>query len=172
MNIDPLFTFRFELSFVERPLAGSPGAKENRAPPPSVAFSECTGLEATMEPRVIRAGGSNYGAFQRVGPVSFATVVLKRGISRDGELFKWFHRVATGDYGHRCTVRILLKELSGPSTSSTTPSEPRVVFSWKLTRALPIKLKAADFNARSTEVGIEELHLAHEGLSFEPGNPQ
>lgn len=31
---------------------------------------------------------------------------------------------------------------------------------------MPIKFKAADLNARGTEIGIEELHLAHEGLSL------
>jgi phage tail-like protein len=35
---------------------------------------------------------------------------------------------------------------------------------WRLEKALPIKFKAADLNARGTEVGVEELHLAHEGL--------
>jgi hypothetical protein len=29
-----------------------------------------------------------------------------------------------------------------------------------------VKFKAADLNARGTEVGIEELHLAHEGLTL------
>ncbi|HEY7490181.1 MAG TPA: phage tail protein, partial [Candidatus Tectomicrobia bacterium] len=38
------------------------------------------------------------------------------------------------------------------------------MMAWKLTRALPVKFKAADLNARATEVGIEELHLVHEGL--------
>jgi phage tail-like protein len=115
-----------------------------------------------MEPKVIKVGGNNYGAVQRAGPVTFATVVLKRGISRDGRLFKWFERVATGDYGHRCTVRILLKTLPEPPAT-----EQKVMLTWRLERALPIKFKAADFNARATEVGIEELHLAHEGLFLE-----
>jgi phage tail-like protein len=179
MSTDPLFTFRFELSFVEAPLAAgrSPRQQKSRAPVPAGAFSECTGLEATMEPRVIRAGGANHGAFQRVGPVSFATVVLKRGLARDGRLFTWFERVATGDYSHRCTVNILLKELSVQSNASGGQSgqlepEEQVIFTWTLQRALPIKFKAADFNAKATEVGIEELHLAHEGLSFEAGAPK
>ena len=40
------------------------------------------------------------------------------------------------------------------------------VLTWGLARALPVKFKAADLNARGSEVGIEELHLAHEGLSL------
>lgn len=156
---DPLFTFRFEVSIQADPLHGGNG---DLSPDPAGAFSECTGLEATMEPKVIKEGGNNYGAAQRVGPVTFATVVLKRGISRDGRLFKWFERVATGDYRHRCTVRILLKTLPQPPAA-----EQQVVLTWRLEKALPIKFKTADFNARGTEVGIEELHLAHQGLFLE-----
>jgi phage tail-like protein len=159
--LEPLYTFRFELSFTEAPLNKQKG--EALKPPLVGAFSECTGLEATMEPKVIKAGGLNYGAIQRVGPVTFATVVLKRGISRDGALIRWFERVANGDYGHRCSVRIHLK---GPAEKPG--AEPPIVFSWRLERALPIKFKAADLNARATDVGIEELHLAHEGLFIEP----
>jgi phage tail-like protein len=51
------------------------------------------------------------------------------------------------------TVRITLMDTDGT---------PRL--KWRLERAMPVKFKAADFNARSTEVGIEEIHLAHEGL--------
>jgi hypothetical protein len=31
---------------------------------------------------------------------------------------------------------------------------------------MPIKFKTADLNAKGTEVGIEELHIAHEGLTL------
>ena len=38
------------------------------------------------------------------------------------------------------------------------------VRAWQLQRAMPVKFKFADLNARGAEVGIEELHLSHEGL--------
>lgn len=160
MGADLLHTFRFELSFESAPLAGGDDAE----PPVDGAFAECTGLEATMEPKVIKSGGSNWGAFQRVGPVTFATVVLKRGISRGAKLFRWFERVASGDHGHRCTVWITLK---APPTDA---GENETAMTWVLRNAMPVKFKAADFNARATEVGIEELHLVHEGLSLETGS--
>lgn len=161
----PLHTFRFQLSFESAPL---PAAKKGGStePPVDGAFSECTGLEGTMEQKVIKAGGNNYGVIQRVGPVTFGTVVLKRGISPGGKLVQWFSRVAGGDYGYRCTVRIALK---GPPTSATSSTQPTVL-TYRLERALPVKFKAADFNARTNDVGIEELHLVHEGLFFEPGS--
>ena len=118
------------------------------------AFAECTGLEATMEPKVIKQGGDNYGAAQRAGTVTFATVVLKRGMTTNRNLWQWFEAVATGGYAYRLTVTINLYNIQGEA-----------VMAWKLERAMPIKFKAADLNAKATEVGIEELHLVHEGLT-------
>jgi phage tail-like protein len=43
------------------------------------------------------------------------------------------------------------------------------VHTWGLKRALPVKFKTADLNARGTDIGVEELHLAHEGLQLMGG---
>ena len=78
MNDIPLHVFRFHVNFSQQSLANPSGDDLALC---QGAFSECTGLEATMEPKVIKVGGSNYGAVQRAGQVSFATVVLKRGMT-------------------------------------------------------------------------------------------
>lgn len=132
------------------------------------SFSDCTGLEATMEPKVIKAGGANYGAFQRAGPVTFATVVLKRGVTSNRDLWKSFSMV-TEKAGSAMRFNVAITALRPDKSAG---SEPKLVplYTARLTRALPIKLKCGDFNARGTEITIEELHLAHEGLSLEPGD--
>jgi phage tail-like protein len=151
----PLHPFRFQVDFREDPLDGSPG--ESNLPICSGAFSECTGLEATMEPKVIKAGGRNYGPAQRAGQVTFATVILKRGMTTTRHLWQWFDLVnRQSKYAYRLAAFVNLYDQSG-----------QAVLTIKLARALPIKFKAADLNARATEVAVEELHLAHEGLSFE-----
>jgi phage tail-like protein len=147
----PLNVFRFQLRFHD-PSVSSPDVDVNIC---DGAFSECTGLEGTMEPKVIKEGGRNYGAVQRAGLVTFATVVLKRGISTNLALYQWFSKVSQGQYGYRLTVQITLLDVQG-----------NPVTTWQLENALPIKLKIADFNAKATDVGIEELHLAHEGLTL------
>lgn len=145
--------FRFELTFDDAPLRGG----RDVGPSLPAGFTECSGLEGTMEPKVIKEGGRNDGALQRVGPVTWATVVLKRGIAQDGQLFRWFEGVSRGGLrGSRKRVRIRVKNIDGA-----------VVMTWLLDNAMPVKFKAADLNAKSTEVGIEELHLAHEGLQLE-----
>ena len=62
--------------------------------------------------------------------------------------------VSGGACSHRLSAAVKVSDNAG-----------RRVFAWKLRRALPIKFKAADLNTRGTDVGVEELHLAHEGLS-------
>lgn len=119
----------------------------------SGAFAECSGLEATMEPKVIKVGGLNYGAVQRAGPVSFATVILKRGMTSTRHLFEWFQDVAGGAHAHRRNAEIAMQDPAG-----------QTVLTWGLDRCLPVKFKAGDLNAKTGEVAIEELHLAHEGL--------
>lgn len=149
-RLDPLHVFRFQVEFVEDPLYG---IDSDPVPLCSGAFSECTGLEATIEPKVIKEGGRNYGVNQRSGPVTFATVVLKRGMTSTRDLYKWFEMVGNGKYAYRLAATITMFDTTG-----------KAVLAWKLEKAIPVKFKAADLNAKSTEIGVEELHLAHEGM--------
>ncbi|HAB16210.1 MAG TPA: phage tail protein [Verrucomicrobiota bacterium] len=153
----PLIAFRFQVEFLGYPLRK--GASAKAVPICAGSFSDCTGLEATMEPKVIKSGGANYGPAQRCGPVTFATVILKRGMTTKRDLWNWFSKVnEQAKYAVRFDVTI---KVGDPDEKFTKP-----VWSVQLKRALPIKFKAADLNARGQEVGIEELHLAHEGLTF------
>ncbi len=161
----PLHVFRFEVAFHEvlvdgdRPLGEVPLCRG--------AFSECSGLEATMEPRVIRAGGVNRGAFQRVGPVSYGTVILKRGITSNRDLWTWWDLVSGGKYAYRLKATITLYD-TGMTSGSAPPESERgqPVWSWALHHCLPVKFKAPDLMAKGGDVGIEEIHLAHEGLEL------
>lgn len=144
--------FRFHVDFLTASLQSQ--SSSDKVSLCQGAFAECTGLEATMEPKVIKQGGDNYGAPQRAGTVTFATVVLKRGMTTNRNLWTWFSAVATGGYAYRLNVVINLFNIQG-----------KAVMAWQLEKAMPIKFKAADLNAKATEVGIEELHLVHEGLT-------
>jgi phage tail-like protein len=148
--LTPLQVFRFQVEFAQVDITdGSFVSSLNLC---RGAFAECTGLEATTEVKAIKEGGRNYGVAQRAGNTTFATVVLKRGIGQ-ADLWQVFNMVAAGMFAPR--LKVLIKVLGPDGTG---------VLAWKLDRAMPVKYKFADLNARGTEVGIEELHLAHEGL--------
>lgn len=151
-SLIPLHVFRFLVEFRTDSLVD--GDQNDLFDVCQGAFSECTGLEATMEPKRIKEGGRNYGEAQRAGGITFATVVLKRGISTNRNLWQVFNAIASGMYAPRMQVTITLLDGDGAS-----------IMGWQLDRAMPVKFKFADLSAKGTEVGIEELHLVHEGLS-------
>jgi phage tail-like protein len=151
-TITPLHVFRFQVDFYSDSLSD-----DGSHVPIAVcggAFAECTGLEATMEPKVIKEGGRNYGAAQRAGGITFTTVVLKRGVSTNRNLWQIFNSISSGLFAPRLQVIITLRDGQGAP-----------IIGWQLARAMPVKFKFADLNAKGTEVGIEELHLVHEGLT-------
>ena len=159
----PLQLFRFHVEFKRVSLAD--GTEQDTQELCNGAFSDCTGLEATMEPKVIKAGGWNYGPLQRPGPVTFGTVILKRGITTTRHLWKWFSHISEqGYYAYRLNVKITVARPDGQLPGNDTSDSALTI---RLKRALPVKFKCGDLNARTTEVGIEELHLAHEGLILE-----
>ena len=45
------------------------------------AFSECDGLEMTLEPKTIREGGNNGRQIRLTGPVAYGQLTLKRGMT-------------------------------------------------------------------------------------------
>lgn len=119
----PLGNFAFHVAF----------ETDGKAVPaePFGAFSEVSGLEATMEHKVIKEGGRNYGPVLRVGPVSFATVILKRGIVEVDNLWNWW-ALFTGADGesnpypltqNRCDVLIGLVGLRPFQAGPETPKE-------------------------------------------------
>jgi phage tail-like protein len=181
VSLGPLFTFRFGVEFHQQPLPPPPssasGDCSSRGAASDVgaqvalcrgAFSEVSGLESSMEVKTIKEGGLNYGAAQRVGPISFSTVILKRGIFSTQHLWKWFDLLgAQGKAAFRLRVRITLNQAT---LNPEREIEDRPVYSWLLHRALPTKFKTADFNAAGgTSLPVEELHLVHEGLELEEG---
>ena len=152
----PLPVFRFWVDFRQEALNPGDDSNGGELSVCGGGFSDCTGLEATMEPKVIKEGGRNYGPAQRAGQVTFATVVLKRGMTSVRDLWKWWDMVTNaGGYSYRLTATITMFDISGAA-----------VLAWELEKAMPVKFKAADLNAKGTDVGIEELHLAHEGLKL------
>lgn len=147
----PFIPFRFKVSLAA---AGMPSTL-GTGPLCGAAFSEATGIEATMTPRVIREGGRNFGAVQRAGPVSFGTLSLKRGVTSVRDLWTWFDLVANRErYGCLMQARI------------DVFAEGAIAMTWTLQNALPIKFKAPDLSATASQVAVEEVQLAFETVTL------
>lgn len=127
------------------------------------AFSEVSGLEASMSPKTLKEGGRNWGEVQLAGPTTFSTVVLKRGITDADGLWRLFDRGFRQSYYSirlNCAIQLI------------NPADPdQAVMVWTLDNVLPIKFKGPDLNATANQVAIEELHLNHEGFAVNWNQP-
>ena len=126
-------------------------------------FQEVTGLEVEMDVAEYLEGGRNDGLVQRVGRGKYSQrIVLKRGMftaddTATNDLWKWFQDTVGGVRPVRRydgTVDVL----SGAGDIRAT---------WRFRRSLPAKIVGPTLNARTGDIAIEELHLAHEGLFLE-----
>jgi phage tail-like protein len=124
------------------------------------AFAELDGLEMTMESKTIREGGRNSGPVHMVGPVGYGQLTLKRGMTPNFDLWKWFERVnAAGNGGERGTAEIV----SLGSDAFT------VQVRFRLGGCLPVKLKASALNAKDGQIAVEEMQVAYESLELVEG---
>lgn len=126
----------------------------------SAAFAECDGLEMTMEPKKVQEGGNNITQIHLVGPLSYGQLSLKRGMTDTFHLWNWFDSVvALNGHKLRATGTVLMLAGDGVTVNAT----------FKLFNCLPVKLKAPSLNAKDGLIAIEEMQIAYERLSIEPG---
>ena len=158
--------FRFRVSFSHQ-FAPDPIGREQSADRFDLVqcrgeFSEIGGLEMSTTPKTIKEGGRNWGEVQLSTPVSFPNLVLKRGITRDTELWRWIQFIyRTGVYAYRADCIIEIKE-----TEPGAKGADRMRMRWVARNCLPVKFKGSDLSATASSIAIEELHLAHEGLEL------
>lgn len=124
-------------------------------------FQECGGLEIEMDVQELQEGGRNDGMIQRVGRGKYTRIVLKRGMlygsdsKVNGALWGWLQGILTGTRPvprYDGTIQLM------------THDRAKVLATWTFDRGLPAKITGPQLNAKSGDIAIEELHIAHEGL--------
>lgn len=123
----------------------------------NAAFSECDGLEMTMEVKTIREGGNNSQQPRLAGPVAYGQLTLKRGMTDSFHLWTWFND-SIGNPALRASAEVTLLASDG--------STERVRF--QLRRCIPMKIKAPALNAKDGTIAIEELQVAYEEITLTP----
>ena len=114
-------------------------------------FRECTGLSAEREILEYTEGGNNDFVYKLPGRVKFPNLVLKRGITDQKKLLKWFWDVRTDLKLRTVTVTLV----------DTTAQNARV---WAFENAYPVKWAGPNLNAGSDSAATETLEIAHGGL--------
>jgi phage tail-like protein len=148
----PFTTFRFEVALeLDEPPPGL------TSPVCNAAFSECDGLEMSIEPKTVREGGNNRSQIHLVGPTTYSQLTLKRGMSANLDLWRWF--VAAATPGRRSTAQ-------GQVTLWDADGTPRITFA--LTDCLPVKMRGPSLNASTGLVAIEEMQLVYALMDVRP----
>ncbi len=121
-----------------------------------IAFQEVSGLDAEHDNPEYRAGnGISFSSINMPGLSKGSNVTLRKGLFRDDSgLYDYLNELKRNTIdGQTITIQLL--------DEARTP-----LFTWTLANAFPIKVSGTDLNARNSEMAVEEVVLAHEGISF------
>jgi phage tail-like protein len=136
----PVFCFKIELS-----LAGGGGGE--------AFFKSCSGIKYETEIVPVREGGANDTTFQLVGATKWSNIVLKQGFTGSSALLSWREEWIAGQMNRIKTGKIIQLD---------TALKP--VAKWTFFRGWPTKWELSELDASKSELSIETLEIAHEGL--------
>jgi phage tail-like protein len=121
----------------------------------SASFQEVSGLDTEVDVVEYRHGDSpDFSTIKMPGLRKASDVTLKKGtFTGDIAFFEWFNQIQMNTI-ERKTVQIMLLNEKG---------ESEII--WTLTNAFPKQVQGTDLNSSSSEVAVETLVLAHEGIA-------
>ena len=133
---DPVAELRFKVDL--------PGVNIGR-------FRECTGISVEVETKDYMEGGSNDFVHKLPTRVKYPNIVLKRGVTHEDALLKWFWDSSRAVQRKEMTITLL-----GPGN--------KPVRSWAFLNAYPVKWTGPNLNASSNQIATESLEVVHNGL--------
>jgi phage tail-like protein len=118
------------------------------------AFSEVSGLDSSIDITEYREGGDNQTMRKLPSKTKYSNITLKWGCAPDHDLYDWHQQWIKGDPGAtRRNGSIVLLDRRGQEQMR-----------WNFVKAWPAKWTGPSLSAKSNDVAIETLELAHEGL--------
>jgi phage tail-like protein len=125
---------------------------------PHAGFQECSEIGMSVDVVEYRNGNEKENSVRKLtGLARYPDVTLKRGIIDSLDLYVWLDDVRNGNQN---AVRTVVVQLMNEDHSS-------VVQEWKLLRARIVKHVSGPFNARASDVAMEEITLAYERLELD-----
>ncbi len=119
------------------------------------SFSEVSGLVAEGDSVDYREGDEKVNWVRKlIGLRKFNHITLKRGYTKNRELWDWYGKIAVGTNDRRDGAIVLMDE--GRTD----------VIRWEFIKAWPNKIEGPSFNAHNNEVSMESVELVHEGLEI------
>ena len=116
-------------------------------------FSEVTGFDASIDVMEYREGDMVQTPYKIPGLKKYGNITLKKGLTDSLVMYEWLITGVDGPVDRKTITITSLDEYEQP------------VASWQVINAWPVKYTAPDFNATSSEVAIETVEIAHEGMT-------
>ena len=152
---DPLLGYNFLVSLIDTSsvlaLAASVFSSAV-SDAPAGGFSECTGLEMSLDIEEYKEGTNNGAILKFPTRVKWSDITLKRGVATSTDLWDWHYGFVEGRGKRRDGVIMLQNDLHMPNN----------IWYWR--RGLPIKYTGPTLNATQNSVAVETIVIAHEGL--------
>lgn len=125
---------------------------------PQAGFQEISGIGMEVTITEYRPGNYAFNNVIKTAGLNKATdVTMKRGVIGSLDLYKWLDDVRNGANTGLRTVTVELKSEDRTQTVQT----------WRLINARIMKHVSGPFNAKGTDVAMEELTLSYERLEME-----
>ena len=125
---------------------------------PKAGFQEVSGIGMEVTVSEYRAGNAKENSVMKITGMNKATdVTMKRGVIGSLNLYSWLDDIRNGNQSAFKDVTIELWDEAHVGAVQT----------WRLRRARIIKHVSGPFNAKGTDVAMEELTLSYERLEME-----
>lgn len=134
---DPVTAFRFTVRFDDLPPGG---------------FSDCTGLTVETEVQDFREGGLNTHTWKFATRSKQSNLTLKRGIV-NRVLWQWYDDIVNGQMQFRNGTIIV-----------HDPSGEKDALEFQIIQAFPVKWAGSDLSAAQSNLAVETVEFAHQGL--------
>ena len=123
----------------------------------AAGFQEVGAISTEVDVVEYRNGNSRENSVVKLTGLNKASnVTMKRGVIGSLDLYQWLNDIRNGAPGLRNVTVQLQNE-----------DHTEVVQTWRLLRARIIKHTSGPFNAKGTDVAMEEMVLAYERLEME-----
>ena len=116
-------------------------------------FSEVTGFDVSIDVMEYREGDAVQTPMKVPGLKKYGNITLRQGLVDSMVLYDWVIAGVNGAVERKTITITLLDEEEAPAAS------------WQVINAWPARYTAPDFNALSSEIAIETLEIAHEGMT-------
>lgn len=130
------------------------------------AFSEASGLNASIEIETYQEGGNNAGPLKFPRWAKYDTISFKRGVTPRTSLWDWHEQIISGKKPvlRKSGLVILFDKGNGFDTSKSAGLLRIPLAAWYIDNAIPEKITGPTLDGKSNTVAIEAVDLQHEGL--------